>query len=104
MARAPEEIAPGVYRVDMVGIPNAISVLLVTDTDGWTLVDTGVRSGVLRIQETLSTLGAGPGDLRRIYLTHHHGDRVWCKCVYYYYCWQSLPFSTTWDPSCTNVI
>jgi glyoxylase-like metal-dependent hydrolase (beta-lactamase superfamily II) len=76
MARPPEEIAPGVYRVDTVGVPNAISVLLVTDTDGWTLVDTGVHSGALRIQEALSTLGAGPGDLRRIYITHHHGDHT----------------------------
>ena len=76
MARAPEEITPGVYRIDTVGIPNAISVLLVADSDGWTLVDTGVRSGALRIQEGVSALGAGPGDLRRIYLTHHHGDHI----------------------------
>jgi glyoxylase-like metal-dependent hydrolase (beta-lactamase superfamily II) len=76
MARAPEEITPGVYRIDTVGIPNAISVLLIADSDGWTLVDTGVRSGALRIQEAVSALGAGPGDLRRIYLTHHHGDHI----------------------------
>ena len=72
MARPPEEIAPGVYRVDTGAVPNAISVLLVTDTDGWTLVDTGVRSGVLRIQEALSTLGAGPGDLRHISVSYTH--------------------------------
>ena len=76
MARAPEEIAPGVYRIDTIAIPNAISVLLVADTDGWMLIDTGIRSGALRIQEALSTLGAGPQDLRRIYLTHHHGDHI----------------------------
>ena len=76
MARAPEEIAPGVYRIDTIAIPNAISVLLVADTDGWMLIDTGVRSGALRIQEALSTLGAGPQDLRRIYLTHHHDDHI----------------------------
>jgi glyoxylase-like metal-dependent hydrolase (beta-lactamase superfamily II) len=76
MARVPEEIAPGVYRIDTIAIPNAISVLLVADTDGWMLIDTGVRSGVLRIQEALSTLGAGPQDLRRIYLTHHHDDHI----------------------------
>ena len=58
MARAPEEIAPGVYRIDTIGIPNAISVLLVADGDGWMLIDTGVRSGALRIQEALSALGA----------------------------------------------
>ena len=76
MARAPEEIAPGVYRIDTIGIPNAISVLLVADGDGWTLIDTGVRSGALRIQEALSALGAGPRDLRRIYLTHQHDDHI----------------------------
>ena len=76
MARVPEEIAPGVYRIDTIAIPNAISVLLVADSDGWMLIDTGVRSGALRIQEALSTLGAGPQDLRRIYLTHHHGDHI----------------------------
>ena len=76
MARVPEEIAPGVYRIDTIAIPNGISVLLVADTDGWTLIDAGVRSGALRIQEALSTLGAGPQDLRRIYLTHHHNDHI----------------------------
>ena len=76
MAKAPEQIAPGVYRIDTIGISNVISVLLVADSDGWTLVDTGVRSGALRIQEAVSALGAGPGDLRRIYLTHHHGDHI----------------------------
>ena len=66
MAKAPEQIAPGVYRIDTIGIPNAISVLLVADSEGWMLVDTGLRSGALRIQEALTALGAGPRDLRRI--------------------------------------
>jgi glyoxylase-like metal-dependent hydrolase (beta-lactamase superfamily II) len=76
MTRTPEEIVPGVYRVDTVGITNAISVLLIEDSGGWTLIDTGVRSGALRIQEALSTIGASPEDLRCIYLTHHHGDHI----------------------------
>jgi glyoxylase-like metal-dependent hydrolase (beta-lactamase superfamily II) len=76
MARAPEQIAPGVYRVDTIGIPNAISVLLIADSEGWMLVDTGLRSGALAIQEALTALGAGPRDLRRIYLTHHHLDHI----------------------------
>ncbi len=76
MARAPEQIAPGVYRVDTIGIPNAISVLLIADSEGWMLVDTGLRSGALAIQEALTVLGAGPRDLRRIYLTHHHLDHI----------------------------
>jgi glyoxylase-like metal-dependent hydrolase (beta-lactamase superfamily II) len=76
MVEAPEQIAPGVYRIDTLGIPNAISVLLVADGDGWMLVDTGLRGGASRIQEAMSALGAGPGELRRIYLTHHHGDHI----------------------------
>ncbi len=77
MAKALEQIASGVYRIDTVGIPNAISVLLVADGEGWMLVDTGLHSsGVLRIQEALTALGAGPRDVRRIYLTHQHGDHI----------------------------
>jgi glyoxylase-like metal-dependent hydrolase (beta-lactamase superfamily II) len=76
MAKAPEQIAPGVYRVDTIGISNAISVLVVADSDGWMLIDTGLRAGALRIQEALRSLGAGPRDLRRIYLTHHHDDHI----------------------------
>src|ERR687885_2473121 len=76
MAQAPEQVAPGVYRVDAIGLSNAISVLLIADSDGWVLVDTGVRGSALRIQEALASLGAGPGELRRVYLTHHHGDHI----------------------------
>ncbi|MBV9455181.1 MAG: MBL fold metallo-hydrolase [Rubrobacter sp.] len=74
--KTPEQIAPGVYRVDAIGIPNAISVLLLDDSDGWTLVDTGMHGSALRIQEALATLGAGPDELTRIYLTHHHLDHI----------------------------
>ena len=76
MVEAPEQIAPGVYRVDGVGLANAISVLVVRNDDGWALVDTGVRSTSLRIQEALAALGAEPGELKRIYLTHHHADHI----------------------------
>src|ERR671932_2813726 len=74
--KTPEQIAPGVYRVDAIGIPNAISVLLLDNSDGWTLVDAGVRGSALRIQEALAALGAGPDELRHIYLTHHHLDHI----------------------------
>ncbi len=76
MSKAPERIAQGVYRVDAIGISNAISVLLLENDDGWTLVDTGVASSVARIKEALSALGSGPGDLKRIFLTHQHGDHI----------------------------
>lgn len=72
----PEQIAPGVYRIDAIGIPNAVSVLLLENDDGWTLVDTGVASGAQRIKEALAALGSGPESLKRIFLTHHHVDHV----------------------------
>ncbi len=73
---APERVAPGVYRVDAIGFPNAISVLLVEDGDGWTLIDTGIASSAGRIRDALVTLGGRPEDLRRVFLTHHHSDHI----------------------------
>ncbi|HET7480179.1 MAG TPA: MBL fold metallo-hydrolase [Rubrobacteraceae bacterium] len=76
MTNAPERIAPGVYRVDAVGLSNVINVLLLEDSGGWTLVDTGVGSSAARIQDALSALGSGPEDLKSIFLTHQHNDHV----------------------------
>jgi glyoxylase-like metal-dependent hydrolase (beta-lactamase superfamily II) len=76
VATSPELIAPGVYRVDAVGLRNMISVLLLEDGDGYTLVDTGLASSAGRIRVALISLGAGPENLKRIYLTHHHGDHI----------------------------
>ena len=73
---APELIAPGVYRVDAVGFKNSINVLLLENNDGWTLVDTGMGGSVGRIKEALASLGSGPGDLKRIFLTHQHNDHT----------------------------
>src|SRR4051812_30828758 len=73
----PERIAPGVYRVDALRFSNAISVLLVEDSDdGWTLVDTGVGSSVGPIRDALAALEGRPEELKRIYLTHHHSDHI----------------------------
>lgn len=76
MAAIPENVAPGVYRVDAIGIPRMISVLLLENDDGWTLVDTGLASSVGRIHEALSALGSGPEDLKRIFITHQHDDHT----------------------------
>jgi glyoxylase-like metal-dependent hydrolase (beta-lactamase superfamily II) len=75
-AKAPERVAPGVYRVDAVGFSNAISVLLLESEDGWTLVDTGLQSSVPRIRDAIIALGSGPEDLKRIFITHQHDDHT----------------------------
>ncbi len=76
MVSSPEPIAPGVYRVDAIGLPNAINSLLLENDDGWTLVDTGVGRSVGRIRDAINALGSGPEDLKRIFLTHQHDDHV----------------------------
>ncbi|MDP9410924.1 MAG: MBL fold metallo-hydrolase [Actinomycetota bacterium] len=73
---APELIAPGVYRVDAVRFRNFVNVLLLENDDGWTLVDTGVAGSVGRIQEAITALGSGPGELKRIFVTHQHDDHT----------------------------
>ena len=72
----PELIAPGVYRVDAIRFSKMISVLLLENDDGWTLVDTGTRNSVGRIRDAIAALGSGPEDLRRIFLTHQHDDHT----------------------------
>lgn len=76
MNKTPQQIAPAAYRVDAIGISNTISVLLLQDEDGWTLVDTGIGASSKRIQGALTALGAHPHELRRILLTHQHDDHV----------------------------
>ena len=73
---APEQIAPGVYCVDAVGLPNVVNVLLLENDDGWTLVDTGNPNSVGRIRQAIIAIGSGPEDLKRIFLTHHHPDHA----------------------------
>ncbi|CAN5279878.1 MBL fold metallo-hydrolase [soil metagenome] len=76
MSARPESIAPGVYRMDAFALPNTISVLLLENDDGWTLVDTGVAGSVERIKAAITALGSGQEDLKRIFLTHHHVDHI----------------------------
>jgi glyoxylase-like metal-dependent hydrolase (beta-lactamase superfamily II) len=76
MDQRPEEIAPGVYRIDAIGLKHMISVLAIVSEGRWTLVDTGVKQSPKRIQTALRALGAEPSTLERIYLTHHHTDHI----------------------------
>ena len=74
------EIRDGLYWVRMpIPIPglNYINLYLIEDTDGWTLVDTGIDSGPARA--VWARLLAGPlagRPVRRMLVTHHHPDHV----------------------------
>jgi glyoxylase-like metal-dependent hydrolase (beta-lactamase superfamily II) len=87
MATSPEELVPGVYRIDAIGFAHAVNVLAIAGDDGWTLVDTGTGGSPTRIQAALGTLGIAPSDLVRIYLTHHHQDHT-----------AGLPGMRAWSP------
>lgn len=76
MSERPELVGPGVYRVDAIGLSNAINVLLVEDEGGWTLFDTGLAGSVKRIQAALAGLGSGPEELKRVFITHQHDDHI----------------------------
>lgn len=76
MTSRPEQIAPNVYRVDAIALPNAVNVLLVEEADGWTLVDAGISSSPKRIEAALASLGSGASELRRVFITHYHDDHT----------------------------
>lgn len=73
---SPEEIAPGVYRVDAFGLSYSINVFAIAGADGWTLIDTGLAGSPRRIRAALAALRVEPADLACIYLTHHHLDHI----------------------------
>lgn len=76
MAMRPEELAPGIYRIDAIGLPYAINVFAVAGDNGWTLVDTGLSGSAKRVRAALTALDVAPAALACIYVTHHHLDHV----------------------------
>lgn len=71
-----EQLAPGVYRIDAIGLSQLVNIFAIEDDDGWTLVDTGIPSSPKRIQAALKGLGIVPEVVTTIYLTHHHLDHI----------------------------
>jgi glyoxylase-like metal-dependent hydrolase (beta-lactamase superfamily II) len=76
-----ETVLPGVHRAP-VPLPGdglrAVSVYVIEDGDGVTLVDAGWDSPLARaaVEEGLAAAGAGVGDVRRVLVTHIHYDHV----------------------------
>jgi glyoxylase-like metal-dependent hydrolase (beta-lactamase superfamily II) len=70
MAR-PQEIAPGVFQVPVLGA----QVWLLVD-EPVTLIDTGTRGSGRAILAALATLGHRPEALACVALTHYHPDHV----------------------------
>jgi glyoxylase-like metal-dependent hydrolase (beta-lactamase superfamily II) len=78
------EILPGVHVVDGVTAPGApgapgahVNVCLLVDGRSITMVDAGYRSSERHaVLDYLERIGAGPTDVRRVIITHHHPDHT----------------------------
>ena len=53
--------------------PNAVAVYLVRTSEGPVLIDTGYGTNVAA---NLKTLGLSPRDIRKVLITHRHGDHI----------------------------
>jgi len=75
--RAAVELAPAVWRIPT-SLGNMINSYAFREPDGTiTLVDVGLRwIGARRIRAGLAAIGARPGDVGRIVVTHAHVDHV----------------------------
>ena len=67
-----KQLVPGVYEVSL-GVVNAF---LLADSDGLTLIDTGVAGSEDKILDAVREIGRQPQDIRNILVTHLHGDHT----------------------------
>jgi glyoxylase-like metal-dependent hydrolase (beta-lactamase superfamily II) len=74
-----QEIAPGVFwlQLPLPFKPDTVNVYALRDTEGWTLVDTGLdsRRGRALWQAILQGPLAG-APVTRVIVTHHHADHI----------------------------
>ena len=66
------EVAPGVLRIHRA----TVNCYLLVTPDGLTLVDAGLPGMWRTLQTALASIGARPGDISAIALTHGHFDHV----------------------------
>ncbi len=75
-----EEVVPGIHRVRL-PLPfalNHVNCYLLDDSDGWTILDTGLNRPEIYAgwQAAFDQLGIALHDIRRIVVTHMHPDHI----------------------------
>jgi glyoxylase-like metal-dependent hydrolase (beta-lactamase superfamily II) len=76
MAKTSVELAPGIVRIPTMALDFLNSYALIEDDGSVTLVDTGVRNSPARVLAALAELDKKPDDVKRVLLTHAHGDHA----------------------------
>ena len=75
MTKAPVLLAPGVWRIPLIG--NYVNGFMLRDADGQvTLIDTGIASSGAKVMAALRSIGSHPSDVTRVMLTHCHPDHA----------------------------
>ena len=69
------ELAPGVWRIPLIG--DYVNGFMLRDDDGQvTLIDMGIASSGAKVIAALRSLGSDPSDVTRLMLTHCHPDHA----------------------------
>lgn len=76
MARYAVQLAPGILRIPIVRLDGVNVYAFLEDDGSVTLVDAGMRGSSARIHAALAEAGRKPGDVKRVLLTHAHGDHA----------------------------
>jgi glyoxylase-like metal-dependent hydrolase (beta-lactamase superfamily II) len=75
MTKAPVLLAPGVWRIPLIG--DYTNGFILRDDDGQvTLIDMGLPSSGKKVIAALRSIGSGPSDVTRLMLTHCHPDHA----------------------------
>jgi glyoxylase-like metal-dependent hydrolase (beta-lactamase superfamily II) len=72
-------LVPGVHLVDgvaLAGRPGVVNVSLLVGEGEATLVDAGFPGVTERLVPVLAEAGIAPSDVKRVIITHHHGDHT----------------------------
>ena len=69
------ELAPGVWRIPLIG--DYVNGFMLRDDDGQvTLIDMGIASSGKKVIAALRSIGSDPSDVTRLMLTHCHPDHA----------------------------
>lgn len=76
MAPSYVELAPGILRIPTMPLDAVNTFAFLEDDGSVTLVDAGVKGAPAKLHAALAEVGRKPSDVKRLLLTHAHGDHA----------------------------